>query len=66
MSAWTHNMCISCWRALRPLRQIPSHKPGSTDLCCFCGAENNDGIYVRDDPTNVACEGRFMMHTEES
>ncbi len=65
MSRWTHNMCISCWRSLRPLREFPVQRLQlSTDLCCYCGAENNDGVYVRQDPTEVACEGRFMMHTE--
>lgn len=58
MSEWTHNMCRKCWNERHPNRR-PATLVGLLEsemmsTCCFCGARNQDGIYVRADPKDVS------------
>jgi len=59
MSSWTHNICPSCWRKREGDQRIPYRVsfmlPAET--CCFCGAKNTDGIYVRHSPAELRCRG---------
>ena len=58
MSKWNHAMCGVCWYQRNPQRQpyrvVPAADP---EPCCFCGTSTEDGIYIRECPTNVACGG---------
>lgn len=52
---WTHNICLACWIA-RKTNQIPAIlKNPEMERCCFCGQENQNGIYVRHDPKELNC-----------
>ena len=57
MAGWTHNICAACWenrsKGGMPVRVV---KP-DPDTCCFCGKDNQNGIYVRDDPKTAPCKG---------
>lgn len=55
-SPWTHNICEKCWFKRDPNR-TPLKLTGEdlTDVCCFCGSTNQDGIYVRHDPKTTIC-----------
>jgi hypothetical protein len=63
MSRWTHSICDPCWDRERretwgdPTRIVRSHR--KKEICCFCRRENQDGIYVREDPKSdkVLCGG---------
>ena len=57
MSAWNHNICQACWNKKNPDREPVRIKPAYAYLatCCYCGAENRDGIYVREDPAKMKC-----------
>ena len=54
MSIWTHVICEKCWKDtghdFEPTRFIPPE----TEICCYCGVETNSGIYIRNNPDNVA------------
>lgn len=65
VSRWTHAMCGACWEKENPGRPPHMVSGGATDLCCFCGMETTLGIYVRWNPTEVICEGKYMMHLPE-
>ena len=57
---WTHAICRLCWdlRCLnegRPGRQPTVLTQPENELCCFCGQQTKDGIYVRHDPQELAC-----------
>ena len=58
MSRWNHNICIECWNkkygTQLPYRLIDD---SIKEVCCYCGSENTDAIYVRDDPKSVKCNG---------
>jgi hypothetical protein len=56
MPDWTHNQCIDCWtRANADTGREPIRlKKPEREPCCFCGALNQDGIYVRADPKSAA------------
>jgi hypothetical protein len=55
-SKWNHNICEECWFEQHPTRK-PIRMEHEPDLCCFCGASNVDGIYVRHDPETLLCKG---------
>ena len=63
MSVWNHLVCQSCWKVLRgdrvPVTIVDDAKP-----CCGCGDLTTSGIYVRQDPKTIACEGRGKVHQE--
>jgi hypothetical protein len=58
MSAWTHAVCHDCWDAQHPY--IPSRRSiasGAAETCCYCGAGTRSGIYVRENPETIRCNG---------
>ena len=59
MSNWTHNACAGCYGRFHPGREPHVLIEAELEWCCFCGAENLDGIYVRHDPGDgdLACGG---------
>lgn len=57
MNRWTHNICRPCWYKLNPARFPVAIKDPDVAVCCFCGAKNEDGIYIRHDPKNLRCGG---------
>jgi hypothetical protein len=60
MSQWTHALCETCWNIANPERPylIKSPLHALTEVCCRCGAETRDGIYVRGAPTDMPhCPG---------
>lgn len=54
---WAHAICSRCWAtqwgSKRPSRLIE----GETEICCFCGADTEAGIYVTRDPKDTPCQG---------
>jgi hypothetical protein len=61
MSLWTHNICWDCWNEQEGRPRQPSlPKLGETpsDVCCWCGKPNTDGIYKRADPEETRCKGK--------
>lgn len=54
---WTHAICSRCWLkhwgSRRPTRLVE----GEAEICCFCGADTDAGIYVRRDPKETPCQG---------
>lgn len=50
MSRWTHSICSECWNARYPGREPVALSAGPREVCCYCGARHNSGIYVREDP----------------
>lgn len=63
MSRWTHNICGMCWQRRcdekdEPHRQAARLRFPNPVKCCFCGAVNSFGAYVREDPKSPAlvCE----------
>ncbi len=55
MSTWTHNICKPCWRlwsiSVHGIEKDPvSMVNAKAELCCFCGAINLNGIFVRENP----------------
>ena len=57
MSRWTHVICVQCWNAKNPDRPARETGVGYDENCCYCGVATNDGIYIRDAPSNTACKG---------
>lgn len=51
---WTHPICSFCYEIQEPGRD-PSRviKDVETELCCFCEAETDEGIYYRYDPDKL-------------
>jgi hypothetical protein len=59
MNRWQHNICHSCWEERAPGR-IPYRTVRiKEERCCFCGATNQDAIYVRERPDHpeLLCKG---------
>lgn len=51
--SWTHNMCGACWDRQHQGNRQPHRVTHSlTEICCYCGAVTNEGIFVRNDPND--------------
>lgn len=63
MSQWTHPICDDCWEAKYPEREPHRIREEYRDpeRCCYCGKDQFDGIYIRDDPATVA---NHVQHPE--
>jgi len=59
--SWTHSICLICWENNQPGREPVTVKCGK-EVCCFCGRDTEDGIYIREDPKELRCQGK---HEEE-
>src|ERR1700682_826119 len=62
LSQWTHNICGACWNAKpenkdRQFDAAARGGQGPPDVCCWCGAGNRDGIYLRASPEELKCRG---------
>ncbi len=55
MSKWTHNMCMDCWVRENGDRTPTRLIDADTEVCCFCGSETSDGIFVRAEPQDPPC-----------
>lgn len=67
MSKWNHAICDSCWPSFN-VRHMNLDEPYRViarpdEVCCYCGEATNSGIYVREDPTLVPCNGQGEVHT---
>lgn len=53
----THAICRRCfvdqWGSKSPARIVE----GEREICCFCGADTDAGIYVERDPKDTPCQG---------
>ena len=52
-SKWTHSICMDCYEREEPDRSPTVMFPPDDEICCFCGARTDDGIYYRKDPEVV-------------
>lgn len=50
---WTQPVCQTCWDRENPDREAITIKLPDQEVCCLCGNETADGIYVRKDPSTV-------------
>ena len=61
VSRWNHSICVHCWAAKfgnrKPLTLREEFRDEMPEICCFCGEPHGSGIYVRENPENVACNG---------
>lgn len=60
--SWTHSICLTCWENREPGREAVKVLAGEDEVCCFCGRGTTEGIYVREDPKDLRCQGK---HEEE-
>lgn len=78
MSRWNHAICVDCFSARQPryepvvLRVVNAEtleRVRRNELCCFCAARTDAGIYIRADPKTTMCAGvsdsRFTAHKED-
>jgi hypothetical protein len=63
MSKWTHSICTSCWNERNPDRPAITLADDfrEIEVCCFCGENTRDGIYIRANPD----EPKFCKHDKE-
>lgn len=64
MSKWTHSICGSCWLE-REGERPAVRAQNADDVCCFCGTKTALGIYIRQDPATVKCQGQGGTHEGE-
>jgi len=57
MTMWRHNICLDCWWQNNPGRVPARYLNDTTQVCCFCGKENRDGVYIRFDGRQLRCNG---------
>jgi hypothetical protein len=57
MSKWTHSICTECWEKKYPGRGAHRLLKADTEKCCFCGKEHASGIFVREHPADMECNG---------
>lgn len=64
MSRFTHSICEECWKKKNPRRspvRIIDCPP--MEKCCFCSKSHYSGIYVRENPADMQCNG---VHTRSA
>lgn len=63
-NVWNHQTCTDCWKTRNPgrtvFRAVDDFQP--VVRCCFCNADTQDGIVVREKPEKVACKGTEGQH----
>ena len=47
---FTHSICVKCWNRMKPSFHTTEQGGGPIEICCFCGEETREGIYVRAAP----------------
>jgi hypothetical protein len=65
MGKWTHNICRGCYNEMYKHNRNPATIKGDYNSCCWCGIKNQNGIYVREDPKEVPCQGIGGAHRED-
>jgi hypothetical protein len=56
MKLHSANICKDCWEKTYG-DAYPRHLIGGLKKkCCFCGAENEDEIYIRENAETLKCE----------
>lgn len=65
---WRHHICLDCWNKKNPNTSpgpLYYERHGEPNRCCFCGAQNFDPIYIRENPVSaeLVCGG---SHIEEA
>lgn len=56
--SWTHAICLPCWEKRHGARVPVAVADAPSVACCYCGAATAAGIFVRESPREVPCEGR--------
>lgn len=51
--SWTHAVCIDCWNIRKPGQEPVRIHNDDTQVCCDCGKDTTDGVYIREDPKKV-------------
>ena len=62
MSRWQHSICDTCWQRREPDREPIRLRDAKPETCCFCGAEHESGIYVRENWAFLLCRGETGIH----
>lgn len=57
-NAWRHSICIGCWENKNGPQPPFELNSKETETCCYCGRSHSSGIFVRDDPKEVKCQGK--------
>lgn len=59
MSKWRHSICTDCWEKKNPGREPVRllNEDAELDVCCFCSKPHSEGIYVRENPADMPCNG---------
>lgn len=65
MSAWTHVICLPCWNKRHDVREPVQVTNAPEEQCCYCQRMTIDGIYIRENPTIVLCQGKTGTHEGE-
>ena len=55
--SWSHPICDDCYTERVPNRRPFRVQNFITDTCCFCQSPSVSGIYVREDPMDLPCNG---------
>jgi hypothetical protein len=55
-SEWNHSACDECWGKFN-LGEPYRLKEPPTTKCCYCGAENSSGLFVKENPGKTPCKG---------
>jgi hypothetical protein len=68
VSNWTHAICEDCWDTKHPGRPaVRLHRDlvdKTAPPCCYCGRPQQSGIFVRDNPAKLLCQGTGPNHSE--
>ena len=63
-SEWTHSMCDICWLVVVEKEGEPEREPVRLKgeflregVCCWCGDTHMSGIYRREHPITLKCQG---------
>lgn len=62
---WTHAQCLDCWERQNPGRGAYVVIGSSREMCCTCGKQTTDGIYIRMDPAQVKFLQLVIPGTED-
>jgi hypothetical protein len=51
--SFTQPICLDCWSSGHGEKQPARLVEPDVEICAYCGEENEDGIYIRVDPSTV-------------
>lgn len=66
LDSGTHSFCDDCFQAALPPNRTHRIEPTRTAQaeplpCCVCNAEHQSGIFIRRDPSTLACKGDHKL-----